>query len=54
MARTGILNSSDHSALAMPDTWIEIYGQNLSPDTRPWNASDFMNGVSPPVWIKSQ
>ncbi|HTS48138.1 MAG TPA: IPT/TIG domain-containing protein [Bryobacteraceae bacterium] len=30
-----------------PGTWIEIYGTNLAPDTRPWASSDF-NGQTAP------
>ena len=31
-----------------PGTWIEIYGTNLAPDTRPWATSDF-NGPNAPT-----
>jgi uncharacterized protein (TIGR03437 family) len=31
-----------------PGTWMEIYGENLAVDTRPWAGSDF-NGVNAPT-----
>jgi trimeric autotransporter adhesin len=30
-----------------PGTWIEIYGTNLSPVTRPWAAADFNGNAAP-------
>jgi uncharacterized protein (TIGR03437 family) len=33
---------------ASPGSWIEIYGANLSPDTRGWTTADF-NGISAPT-----
>jgi len=31
-----------------PGSWVEIYGANLAPDTRPWSGSDF-NGNNAPT-----
>jgi uncharacterized protein (TIGR03437 family) len=30
-----------------PNTWVEITGSNLAPDSRPWQSSDFANGQMP-------
>ena len=45
---TGVQSASGFGALSAiaPASWIEIYGVNLAPDTRPWRVSDF-NGSAP-------
>lgn len=30
-----------------PGSWVEIYGSNLAPDTRPWSGSDFKGTNAP-------
>src|ERR1041384_6972056 len=30
-----------------PGSWIEIYGSNLAPVTRPWQTSDFTGDAAP-------
>lgn len=30
-----------------PGSWVEIYGSNLAPDTRPWGGSDFKGSNAP-------
>jgi uncharacterized protein (TIGR03437 family) len=30
-----------------PGSWVEIYGSNLAPDTRPWAGSDFVGNTAP-------
>lgn len=32
---------------AAPGSWVEIYGSNLAPDTRPWSGSDFDGNNAP-------
>jgi trimeric autotransporter adhesin len=32
---------------AAPGSWIEIYGSNLAPDSRPWGTSDFNGPIAP-------
>jgi uncharacterized protein (TIGR03437 family) len=46
IANGGIINASQFGAqpFVAPGTWIEIYGQNLSPTTRTWGRGDFTNG----------
>jgi uncharacterized protein (TIGR03437 family) len=42
-----VLNSAGETSAVAQNTWIEIKGQNLAPDTRQWQASDFVNGQMP-------
>lgn len=34
-------------ASVAPGSWVEIYGSNLAPDTRPWAGSDFTGNNAP-------
>jgi len=34
-------------ASVAPGSWVEIYGTNLAPDTRPWAGSDFTGNNAP-------
>lgn len=48
----GIINASQFGAqpFVAPGTWVEIYGQNLSPTSRVWAGSDFTNnGATAPT-----
>jgi uncharacterized protein (TIGR03437 family) len=42
-----IANAEGESPTIAPNTWVEIKGSNLAPDTRLWQNSDFMNGQMP-------
>ena len=45
----GVVSASgygDFSSIA-PGSWVEIYGSNLAADSRPWNASDFVQLNAP-------
>lgn len=48
----GVVGASafGESAAVAPGDWIEIYGLNLAPDTRPWAGSDF-NGAAAPTQL---
>jgi len=45
----GVITAGAYGAFATiaPGTWIEIYGSNLSPVTRPWAAADFTGNAAP-------
>jgi probable HAF family extracellular repeat protein len=45
----GVLTASGFGGATTiaPGTWIEIYGNNLAPTTRPWRASDFIGNTAP-------
>jgi uncharacterized protein (TIGR03437 family) len=45
----GVLSASGFGGAPSiaPGTWIEIYGQNLAPDTRQWRTSDFIGNTAP-------
>jgi hypothetical protein len=34
-------------AAIAPGTWVEIFGQNLAPNTRSWGDADIVNGIAP-------
>lgn len=36
-----------HNQTIAPGIWIEIYGRNLAPVTRQWDASDFHDAIAP-------
>ena len=46
---TNVITASAFGAFnaIAPGTWIEIYGNNLAPDTRPWASSDFDGQTAP-------
>lgn len=46
---TNIVSASAFGAFAAaaPGSWVEIYGSNLAPDSRPWAASDFTGTTAP-------
>ena len=48
-AVTQVQNAEGGSATIAPNTWVSIKGSNLAPagDSRPWQASDFVNGQMP-------
>jgi len=48
----GVISASAFGAFgsAAPGSWIEIYGSNLSTETRAWTNADF-NGVNAPVLL---
>jgi len=45
----GVIGASGYGAslTAAPESWIEIYGENLAGSTRPWQASDFTGNMAP-------
>ncbi|HEX5430983.1 MAG TPA: hypothetical protein VFW83_03390, partial [Bryobacteraceae bacterium] len=47
---TSVISASGFGALNTfaPGSWLEVYGTNLAPDTRPWGGSDF-NGANAPT-----
>jgi uncharacterized protein (TIGR03437 family) len=47
VAVTLVANAEGGSLTIAPNTWVEINGSNLAPDTRSWAASDFVNGQMP-------
>jgi uncharacterized protein (TIGR03437 family) len=46
-AVTIVANAEGESLTIAPNTWVEIKGSNLAPDTRIWAASDFVNNQMP-------
>ena len=44
---TLVANAEGESPTIAPNTWIEIKGSNLAPDTRIWGGSDFVNNQLP-------
>ncbi len=44
---SSILNASGGAPVIAQNTFIEVMGQNLAPDTRIWGASDFVNNQMP-------
>src|ERR1700691_4451999 len=44
---TEVANAEGESLTIAPNTWVEIKGSNLAPDTRIWAAADFVNGKLP-------
>jgi uncharacterized protein (TIGR03437 family) len=46
-AVTLVANAEGESLTIAPNTWVEIKGSNLAPDTRIWAASDFVNNQMP-------
>ena len=44
---TSVHNAGGETSIIAPNTWIEIKGSNLAPDTRQWQGSDFVNGQMP-------
>ncbi|HEY3823321.1 MAG TPA: IPT/TIG domain-containing protein [Bryobacteraceae bacterium] len=46
---TGLANSASLQPVFAPNTYISIFGTGLSKTTRPWNASDFVNGTQMPT-----
>lgn len=43
----GVVNTAGFQKSIAPDTWITIYGKNLAPITRLWQASDIVEGRLP-------
>lgn len=46
-AVTKVANAEGESLIIAPNTWVEIKGTDLAPDSRPWQLSDFVNGQMP-------
>jgi uncharacterized protein (TIGR03437 family) len=44
---TSVATSAGGSPAVAQNTWIQISGTNLAPDTRSWQSSDFVNGQMP-------
>ena len=44
---TGVVNGASFQPGIAAGTWITIQGTSLSPTTRPWATSDFVNGALP-------
>jgi len=44
---TGVPNGASFQAGFASATWVSIFGTNLSQTTRPWQNSDFVNGLLP-------
>jgi uncharacterized protein (TIGR03437 family) len=44
---TSITNAAGEGSAIAENTWIEIKGVNLAPDTRTWRTSDFLNNQLP-------
>jgi uncharacterized protein (TIGR03437 family) len=44
---TGVTNGASFQAGFASATWVSIFGTNLSQTTRPWQNSDFVNGLLP-------
>lgn len=42
-----VANAEGGSPVIAPNTWISIYGSNLAPEARTWQASDFLNNLLP-------
>jgi uncharacterized protein (TIGR03437 family) len=42
-----VANAEGDSPTIAPNTWVEIKGLNLAPDTRIWKSSDFVNNQLP-------
>lgn len=42
-----VANAEGENATIAPNTWVEIKGTGLAPDTRTWLASDFVGGQMP-------
>ena len=43
----GVVNAAGLGSAIAPGTWVSIFGTALAPVTRPWLASDFVNGLLP-------
>ena len=45
----GVVSAAAFGGFPMvaPGSWMEIYGTNLAPDTRPWAVSDFVGNAAP-------
>ena len=46
-AVTRVLNAERRTATIAPNTWTQINGSDLAPDTRTWQGSDFVNNQMP-------
>jgi uncharacterized protein (TIGR03437 family) len=44
---TGVVNGASFLPQIVAGSWVTIQGANLSATTRPWGASDFVNGALP-------
>lgn len=44
---TLVANAEGEDATVAPNTWVEIKGSNLAPDSRSWQAPDFVNAQMP-------
>jgi uncharacterized protein (TIGR03437 family) len=44
---TGVVNGASFLPEIVAGSWVTIQGANLSATTRPWSASDFINGALP-------
>jgi len=42
-----VVNAEGEATVIAPNTWVEIYGSGLAPDTRIWGSSDFLNNQLP-------
>ncbi len=42
-----VANAEGEGSAIAPNTWLEVKGVNLAPDTRSWAASDFLNNQMP-------
>jgi len=47
IAEGGVLDAASFRPAISPGSWFSIFGTNLSPITRNWEASDFVNGALP-------
>jgi len=44
---TGVVNGASFLPQIVAGSWVTVQGTNLSSTTRPWGASDFVNGALP-------
>jgi uncharacterized protein (TIGR03437 family) len=47
VADGGVVDAASFRPTVSPGSWISIFGTNLSPDTRSWQASDFVGDALP-------
>jgi uncharacterized protein (TIGR03437 family) len=43
----GVVNSAGFGSTVASGGWVSILGSSLATNTRPWNSSDFQNGIAP-------
>ena len=46
-ALNGAVHGASYQPVAAAGSWVSIFGNNLGPDTRTWNANDIVNGKLP-------